>query len=211
MKIDLYHYVHCPYCIRVRMALGLLGLEYASHVLSYEDEATPTQLIGKKMLPIIRVDNKVMNESLDIIRVLDVNDVLQSTTWGNTEHFLNEIGEIVHNLVMPYWIWTPEFSPKARDYFVMKKSQKRGPFPLLAKRRQEFEEKLKPLIEKVESQLHPFWNSSTLTIRDIGLAAHVWGLFVLPEFQFSTKMYNYLMNVKSLTHFDYHADFWKET
>src|SRR5690606_10180512 len=68
----LYHYVHCPYCVRVRMTLGFLGEKYLSKVLPYDDEQTPVELTGTKMLPIWqRDDGSSMNESLDIIKELD--------------------------------------------------------------------------------------------------------------------------------------------
>ena len=68
MTLTLYHYVHCPYCVRVRMALGYLNLDFISKVLPYEDVATPLSLIGNKMLPILANNQEVLKESLDIIK-----------------------------------------------------------------------------------------------------------------------------------------------
>lgn len=210
MSIELYHYVHCPYCIRVRMALGYLDLPWTSHVLPYNDEETPLKLSGKKMLPIIVIDEKPSNESLDIIAKLDVTNRLNNASWGKSDDVLNQLGNWVHNLGMPYWVWTPEFDTASRDYFIAKKSVKRGPFPELAKRRQEFEKPLQKTLTDLESQLTPFWNSEKITVRDIGLAAHVWGLFAVPEFRFSTRWHDYLMRVKAECRFDYHRDFWEK-
>ena len=69
----LYHYVHCPFCIRIRLALGYLGLSYHSTVLPYDDEQrSGWALAGKKMLPILEFpDGTIMAESLDIISHLD--------------------------------------------------------------------------------------------------------------------------------------------
>ena len=70
--MKLYHYVHCPFCVRVRMAAGFLNTSYESIVVPYDDEATPINLTGKKMLPIWVNDKRLaQNESLDIIKNLD--------------------------------------------------------------------------------------------------------------------------------------------
>lgn len=209
MQLELFHYVHCPYCVRVRMALGYLGLNWKSTVVSYDDESTPVALTGVKMLPIMKINGKAMNESLQIICKLDAENKLQNEIWGNSDEFLNEIGNLIHNLCMPYWIWTPEFTLSSRNYFVQKKSQKRGPFHLLAQQRYDFEQKLMPILEDLTNQLKPFWNSDKLTIKDIGLASHLWGLFVVPEFRFPQELHQYLITVKHLCRFDYHQDFWR--
>jgi glutaredoxin 2 len=209
MALELYHYVHCPYCIRVRMALGFLNLPWISHVLPYNDEETPIRLSGKKMLPILVVDGMPQNESLDIIASLDTEKRLKTSSWDDTDRVLNELGQFVHNLAMPYWVWTPEFDQASREYFVAKKSVKRGPFPALAKRRNEFEAPLQALLKDLEPLLSPYWNSRHLTVKDIALASQVWGLFAVPEFQFSQPWYDYLMKIKVECKFDYHRDFWE--
>jgi len=192
------------------MALGFLGLPWESTVLRYDDEATPIQLTGKKMLPIARIDGEAMNESLDIIKRLDPQNKLQHQRAGELDATLNELGSLVHSLAMPYWVWTPEFDETSRTYFIKKKSTKRGPFTELAKRRTEFEAPILELLKRLEPQLSLYWNSNTLTIQDITLAAHVWGLFVVPEFRFSEKWHDYLMRVKADCKFEYHHDFWEQ-
>ncbi len=52
--ITLYHYVHCPFCVRVRMAFGHLKVPYKSVVVPYDDAKTPIDLCQVKMLPIIK-------------------------------------------------------------------------------------------------------------------------------------------------------------
>jgi glutaredoxin 2 len=193
------------------MALGFLGLSYQSEVLPYQDETTPVALTGVKMLPILQLENgKNMNESLDIIKTLDSSNLLKSelmqTELGTQlEQFLDRVSKPVHNLCMPYWVWTPEFSPESRAYFEAKKSKKRGPFRQLAQSRAEFEAELPPLLEEAMSFLS---RSSEVDILDIAVAAQIWGLYVLPEFQFPPKLHARLQTIKSRCHFDYHRDFW---
>ncbi len=208
MKLTLYHYIHCPYCVRVRLALGFLQLPWTSQVLPYHDEATPITLTGKKMLPIMEIDGRAMNESREIIQRLDVNNLLQNDLWQDMDMTLGLLADKIHNLAMPYWVWMPEFSAESRLYFVTKKSSKRGPFSVLAQRRSEFEIPLQAQLSLLESELTPFWQSQQLSIRDIALAAHLWGLFVVPEFRFSQKWYDYLMKVKELCRFDYYQQHW---
>lgn len=216
MKLSFYHYVHCPFCVRVRMTLGFLNLPYESIVLPYDDEATPIQLSGKKMLPIMVIDGKPMNESLDIMQALDRTSSLKIPSLINVPAYvelndlLNILGKNVHNLAMPYWIYTPEFNSSSREYFQTKKEQKRGPFSELVKKQGSFMQEIQKDLQQVEINLQPFYQSSEFSLYDILIAAHIWGLYVVPEFQFSDKMHNYLQRVKQICRFNYHEDFWSK-
>ena len=213
--MKLYHYVHCPYCIRVRMGFGLLGLNYQSIVLPYNDEKTPVRLTGVKMLPILEVsEGNVVNESLDILKKFDSLNILAWPLLENltieVETLISKIGDPVHSLCMPYWIWTPEFNTESRKYFQTKKEVKRGPFKNLIQNKEIYIKSLNEILSnELEGNLTPFYKSSTLTIVDIMIAAHLWGMYIFPEFQFTPKMHRYLQSVKIQTHFDYHQDFWK--
>ncbi len=208
----LYHYVHCPFCVRVRMALGFFKTPYRSQVLGYDDEKTPLDLTGVKMLPIFEFDGeKPMNESLDIIKKLDKDNVLSnefSVDKRLNEH-LDLIGKSVHSLCMPYWIYTPEFDESSRSYFQRKKEVKRGPFYRLIQNKDEHLKNLELVLTSLEERLNPFYESQTFTIKDIMLASHLWGMYIFPEFQFSETFHQYLQKVKSLCHFEYHEDFWR--
>lgn len=48
----LYVYDHCPFCVRVRLALGVKNVKHLIHFLANDDVATPTKLVGKKIAPI---------------------------------------------------------------------------------------------------------------------------------------------------------------
>jgi hypothetical protein len=47
-----YVYDHCPFCVRVRLALGIKNVKHNVHFLQNDDISTPTKLIGKKIAPI---------------------------------------------------------------------------------------------------------------------------------------------------------------
>lgn len=196
------------------MGLGFLDIPYESVVVRYDDEETPKSLTGVKMLPIFQFENgESMNESLDILRILDINnslkhDLLLSDLEEKVSPLLDEIGKNVHSLCMPYWVWTPEFDDKSRHYFQSKKEVKRGPFKNLIKNKDQYLNPLNELLSKLENDLKPFFHSEKFSILDIMIASHLWGMYIFPEFQFSDKIHSYLQEVKRITKFDYHQDYW---
>lgn len=215
--MKLYHYVHCPFCVRVRLALGLLNINYESIVLPYDDEKTPVELAEKKMLPIFQwSQGDASNESLDIIKRLDEKNILKNELTETplfkeeVETLLSRIGAEVHSLCMPYWIWTPEFNESSRTYFQTKKEVKRGPFNKLIQNKDEFLTRLDTVLIDLEKNLQPFYKSEELSIVDVAIASHLWGMYIFPEFQFSTKVHSYLQKIRKQCHFDYHVDFWKD-
>ncbi len=212
--MKLYHYVHCPFCIRVRMALGFLNISYESIVLPYNDEKTPIELTGTKMLPIMDFGDSIINESLDIIEKLDKKNIFKITQFTQTDlpkidNLLNILGKDVHNLAMPYFIYTNEFNEDSRQYFQSKKEIKRGPFSELIKRKDEFISNLNINLKELELSLSPYYQSKEFGLKDILIASHLWALYIVPEFQFSETIHNYLQQVKNITNFDYHEDYWK--
>lgn len=166
------------------------------------------------MLPIMSFDEKPKNESLDIIADLDKNHALKISEMCSGKNFddlnalLNRIGSQVHSLAMPYWIYTPEFNESSRIYFQKKKEQKRGPFKALVKNRKSFEAELTKDLISVSSNLKPFYKSEEFSVYDILIASHLWGLYVVPEFQFPENIHQYLQKIKEICHFDYHQDYW---
>lgn len=210
----LYHYIHCPFCIRVRLSLGFLKISYESKVLAYNDEVTPVKLTGLKMLPIFESkNNTTQNESLDIIKTLDTENLIYKSITPeqirNLTMILDNIGSEIHSLCMPYWIWTPEFDDESRSYFQKKKEVKRGPFKNIIQNKEKYLKSLNEKLLKIENELSQFYQGDTFSILDIMLASHLWGMYIFPEFQFSEKIHTYLQRVKKLCNFDYHEDYWK--
>jgi len=195
------------------MALGYLDLAYESKMLNYDDEKTPLDLCGAKMLPIMMIDDRPMNESIDIISKLDTQNRLNTSEFVASHEYksfvevINMIGSVVHDLAMPWWIYTKEFTPEAREYFEKKKSVKRGPFSELVKNKDININRAQEVMLEVEKMVHGV-NDKNLHIKDIMLASHLWGLYVVPEWQFSPKLHNYLQKIKRLTKFDYLGEAW---
>jgi glutaredoxin 2 len=87
---NLYVYDHCPFCVRVRFALGLKNVKHLVQFLMNDDIATPTALVGKKISPIFEWaegDISPMNESLDIIKLVESDE-----RFGPTDVFLPSTG-----------------------------------------------------------------------------------------------------------------------
>ena len=61
---ELYVYDHCPFCVRVRMAMGLKGIQHKLVFMGNDDVETPTALVGKKIAPIWVDGDGPMAESL---------------------------------------------------------------------------------------------------------------------------------------------------
>lgn len=212
--MKLYHYVHCPFCVRVRMVLSFLNIKYESIVLPYNDEQTPISLTGIKMLPIFEFSDGAQNESLDIIQRLDIDNKLNSkeictNQIAQLNELCDQIGKDVHNLAMPYWIWTPEFDNESRKYFENKKSKKRGPFKDLVKQKALFISSLNETLLELEQNLKPYYNGQKIDLADIIIAAHLWGMYIVPEFQFSEKIHKYLQDISTYCNFNYHYDYWR--
>ena len=212
----LYHYIHCPFCIRVRLVFGLLKTSYTTKVLPYSDESTPIQLTGVKMLPIATINGKSLNESLDIIKLVDTDNELsldlldEKQKRDRVEDLISRLAKPIHNLCMPYWAYSKEFNDESRAYFMKKKEAKRGPFFKLMQNKKEYLDQLAPLLQELESKIDSFYESETLTIFDVMIASQIWGMYVFPEFQFSEKLHSYLQRVGQLCSFDYHEDFWSD-
>mmetsp|Transcript_19633 Transcript_19633/g.48191 ORF Transcript_19633/g.48191 Transcript_19633/m.48191 type:complete len:273 (-) Transcript_19633:334-1152(-) len=69
-----YVYDHCPFCVRVRLALGIKNVKHNVEFMANDDVDTPTAMVGKKIAPIfVHGDVGPMPESLDIIEYVDSN------------------------------------------------------------------------------------------------------------------------------------------
>jgi len=133
--MKLYHYDHCPFCVRARMIIGLRDLNVEQIALANDDEATPIGLVGKKMVPIlIKEDGTAMGESLDIVRYLDEyagGERLDDTVRPELQTWLNQVNAYSGQLLSPRStrIGLPEFATEsARAYYTAKKSAQYGDF-----------------------------------------------------------------------------------
>jgi len=117
----LYVYDHCPFCVRVRLALGVKNVKHLIHFLANDDIDTPTRLVGKKIAPIFSLpeDNLVMGESLDIIGKIDaderfgpINRILPASGRTDFKAWQKSVQTHLRTLQRPRYVATgllPEF------------------------------------------------------------------------------------------------------
>lgn len=132
--MKLYYYDHCPFCTRTRMILGLHDMPAEQIILANDDEATPIQLIGKKMLPIlVKDDGTAMGESLDIVQYLNhlAAQPVDEHVRPELQQLLEKISAYAVYLVLPRSskIGYEEFATQsAVDYYDAKKTAQIGDF-----------------------------------------------------------------------------------
>mmetsp|Transcript_40727 Transcript_40727/g.49406 ORF Transcript_40727/g.49406 Transcript_40727/m.49406 type:complete len:325 (+) Transcript_40727:74-1048(+) len=125
----LYVYDHCPFCVRVRVALGIKNVKHEVVFMANDDVATPTALVGKKIAPIIELpDGTVMAESMDIIDVIDgdakygpTGAIAPKSGRKDISGWQKEVKELLRLLHRPRYMMAalPEFQQRdSRDYFV---------------------------------------------------------------------------------------------
>lgn len=127
----LYVYDHCPFCVRVRLALGMKNVKHSLHFLANDDVATPTKLVGKKIAPIyvLPEDDLVMPESVDIVAKIDSDErfgptgvILPATGREDLKEWQKSVQSLLRVLQRPRYVATgllPEFQQlDARHYFI---------------------------------------------------------------------------------------------
>eukprot|EP00531_Pseudo-nitzschia_arenysensis_P019492 CAMPEP_0116143878 /NCGR_PEP_ID=MMETSP0329-20121206/15684_1 /TAXON_ID=697910 /ORGANISM="Pseudo-nitzschia arenysensis, Strain B593" /LENGTH=330 /DNA_ID=CAMNT_0003639225 /DNA_START=130 /DNA_END=1122 /DNA_ORIENTATION=- len=122
----LYNYDHCPFCVRVRLALGFKNIKHNLVFMSNDDVHTPTSLIGKKIAPIMEFpsfgsddEDLIMKESMDIIEFIEnderfgpTNVLLPASGRTDLKAWQNSVKLMLRTLQRPRYVATgllPEF------------------------------------------------------------------------------------------------------
>jgi len=131
----LHVYDHCPYCVRVRLGLGIKNVKHIVSFLANDDVATPTKLIGKKIAPIFEIpeDNFIMSESLDIIEKVDTDErfgqtgqILPATGRKDIKSWQKSVQTLLRTLQRPRYVATgllPEFQQRDGRHAFIKNHQ----------------------------------------------------------------------------------------
>lgn len=123
---SLYNYDHCPFCVRVRLALGFKNIKHNLVFMANDDVHTPTAMVGKKIAPIMRFppentdeEDMLMMESMDIIEFIENDERFGPTNVlkpasGRTDlkEWQNSIKFLLRTLQRPRYVATgllPEF------------------------------------------------------------------------------------------------------
>lgn len=129
-------YDNCPYCSRTRTFIGYFGVDCPTEFLACDDVETTTQLVGKKVVPVlIKDDNTPMMESLDIIEELHSNFAsdrpLNKEVRPLVQEWVDSRLKKSHYLMMPRAtkLPLPEFpTQSAIDAYIQVKEAYIGPF-----------------------------------------------------------------------------------
>jgi glutaredoxin 2 len=129
---NVYVYDHCPFCVRVRFALGLKNVKHLIRFMANDDIATPTALVGKKISPIFEwaEGDICMNESMDIIKIVDADErfgpidvFLPATGRDDIKAWQKSVQVLLRVLQRPRYVATglmPEFQQHdGRHAFIM--------------------------------------------------------------------------------------------
>lgn len=126
-------YDHCPYCVRVRLALGIKNVKHNVNFLPNDDFDTPIAMCGKKIAPILEVpseggDSFIMTESMDIVEYFDKDDrfgptdaIKPASGRSDVKAWMKETKDLLRLLHRPRYMKSalPEFQQQdSRDYFV---------------------------------------------------------------------------------------------
>nr|WP_303801330.1 glutaredoxin 2 [Snodgrassella alvi] len=212
--MQLYIYDHCPYCVRAEMIFGFKKIPVTLKYLLNDDEETPNQLIGQKMVPIlVKDDHTAMGESLDIVHYIDQlsgTTPLNQTIRPQIQRWLDSVDEYRNKLTVPRCIsiGLPEFATQqAIDYYVAKKSARFGDFKQLLGNTAELIQRLQndllslaPLIKSAQGTQGEF------SMEDILLFPVLRNLTIVKNVNWPEPVQNYLNTMSKLTNISLYDD-----
>jgi glutaredoxin 2 len=197
--MTLYVYDHCPYCVRVRIPFGFKGIDYDLVTMLNDDIETPTNLVGKKIVPILTMeDGTHMPESMDIVRYIDQLDgkpmFAGSTDLPELQAWISQYHRLTSRLLIPRCVRAPfaEFATQGGiDYFT--KAKQLGSFDdVLAVAPQERAEMSAGLAE-LEGLLHSATSAGpSLSAVDIDLFGKLRGITLVKGLVYPPKVRAYL-------------------
>jgi len=215
--MELYVYDHCPYCVKARMIFGYKNIDFKMITLLNDDEKTPIDMIGAKMVPILTLkDGKHMPESLDIINHIDATEgerFLSDEKFDfNLEVWLGETRNYTYPLAMPRWVkmGLAEFKTQsAISYFTKKKEDYIGPFADHIKKTNEYLKMAEAHLEKLELLLPEngdFFLGDKASVNDIHLFPTLRSLSAVKGLDFPEKIYGYMKKQEKFTGVNLHLN-----
>ena len=209
----LYQYLHCPFCVRADMVANYTGVPHKKVLLINDDDETCHHLIGKKMVPILHLDDgSAMGESLDIVdKILSLSPAdkqLQPAQQAEkVTALLSEYSSDMNGLLFPrnILIDQPEFaSASARDYFQSKKEK------VIAKTFAEamlLSEHYIARVNDMLSKLPPLKASASLSMDDVLIFPFLRNLTMVKDLEWPQPIKRYVDDMAALT--DIHL-YWQQ-
>eukprot|EP00899_Mesostigma_viride_P025594 jgi/Mesvir1/6219/Mv00899-RA.1 len=204
-KPKAYVYDHCPYCIRVRMILGLKSLDHVLVYVETDDEETPVKLVGSKGVPIWEEPKGgvTINESLDIVRRIDNQDgkpmLAEASGRADLNAWHDRTALLLRQLCFPRWAAAPlpEFSRKSsREWWTSRKEASIGKFSDHLANTPALIATMEAELQALETLLASDTSVNTaLSYDDIVLFPKLRGLTLVKDLKFPPKVAAYMAHM----------------
>ncbi len=206
---NLFIYEHCPFCVKAQMAFGLTSTPFIKNIIMEGDIQTPTQMIGKKMVPILKKpDGSYMGESGDIVNYI----------YQHTSHPRPKKSQHKALLAWPAKAWKPALAlivprtsdadypelgtPYARESNKQRHERVFGDFNLLKKKTSDYISQLNPLLKELNLLLIERTSANQKDeIEDIDYEIYplLRSLTIVKEVTFPPNVLRYMKNLEKRT------------
>ncbi|GCE90791.1 glutaredoxin [Komagataeibacter diospyri] len=204
--MKLYIYDHCPFCVKARIIFGLKHLPVTDVVLLNDDVATPTRMIGRKMVPILETDGHFMGESMDIVAHVDAMDghpLLTGPTRPEIGQWIRDGQQAFIRLALPRFAAAPfaEFATTgARLYFIENKEAMLGPFGTCLAESADLRASMNASLVRLAGLIQrPDAVNATLSTDDIHLFAHLRSLTIVAGLDWPAPVRAYCLHMSRTT------------
>jgi glutaredoxin 2 len=200
----LYLFEHCSLCFRVRMTAALKRLHLQETVVLDDDTETMTQLVGKRVIPIlIKNDGQPMLESMDMVSYVDGlgERVLVGPERAEVAAWAERIVEKTAPLTMPRYplLGLPEFGTVAAlDHYHLRKRKVYGDFVELRAHTRQHIAALMPDLQELDHMIDsPVAINGTLSLDDIRVLPLLRSAAVVKGLRFPKKVREYFEGMMS--------------
>jgi glutaredoxin 2 len=194
----LYLFEHCSICFRVRMMAALKRLHLQETVVLEDDTETMTNLVGKRVVPIlVRDDGKPMLESMDMVAYIDGlgTPVLAGPQHSELAAWASATADKTAYLTWPRYplLGLPEFGTiAAHDHYVVRKRKSLGDLVELRARTREYIDALMPDLENLDRLIEsPTAVNGRLSLDDIRVLPLLRSAAVVKGLRFPQKVRDY--------------------
>ena len=201
--LKLYIYEHCPFCAKADMVFGLTQTTYDRNIMMEGDVQTPTMMVGKKMVPILRkYDGSYMGESSDI-----VDFVYESSSFPKPHTLSQAQKKEVQSLIDEGWdlalpLVIPRFTlgdfkelstPFARAAYTHREERAFGDLHLQIRNTQSYLPAMKTYLKRVDSFLE---RRRGVDMTDYDLYPLLRSLTIVKELEFPKNVMSYLKELE---------------
>jgi glutaredoxin 2 len=194
----LYLWEHCWICFRVRMAAALKRVHPQETVLLEDDSETMTNLVGKRVVPIlVKDDGNPMLESMDMVAYIDGTGtpILIGPQRSELAAWASDTADKSAPLTWPRYplLGLPEFGTiAAHDHYVVRKRKRLGDFVELRAKTREYIDALMPNLEALDRLIEsPTAVNGKLSLDDIRVLPLLRSAAVVKGLRFPQKVRDY--------------------